>query len=175
MLPRYTQGFLPGNREVELVAERVETDPGLAGKPGQRIAVHAVDPGGAELDRGAVQVGLANATADPVGSFEEHRLQTLTREFTGTGKPGSTGSNHRDPGPWRKLPGRARDIGIGADGSVWAIGMDDRAGGHGIYRFNGSDWDKVPGSGTQISVGPDGEPWVVNRSGDLYRSFGTYY
>lgn len=78
-------------------------------------------------------------------------------------------------GLWRRLPGRARDIGIGADGSVWAIGMDDRAGGHGIYRFNGSDWDKVPGSGSHISVGPDGEPWVVNRSGDLYRSFGNYY
>jgi hypothetical protein len=76
---------------------------------------------------------------------------------------------------WRRMPGKAKDIGIGADGTVWVIGIDTRAGGYGIYRFNGTGWDKVPGSGAQISVGPDGDPWVVNRDGDLYRSWGIYY
>jgi hypothetical protein len=76
---------------------------------------------------------------------------------------------------WVRVPGRARDIGIGADGSVWVIGVDDHRDGHSIYRFNGSGWDKVSGKASQISVGPDGEPWVVNREGDIYRSWGAYY
>ncbi len=76
-------------------------------------------------------------------------------------------------GIWRRMPGKAKDIGIGADGSVWVIGADDRAGGYGVYRFNGTGWDKVPGSARQVSVGPDGEPWVVNRDGDIFRSLGS--
>lgn len=75
-------------------------------------------------------------------------------------------------GSWRRIPGLAKDIGIGADGTVWVIGSDERAGGYGIYQYNGSGWDKVDGSGRQISVGPFGAPWVVNSAGDIYRSWG---
>jgi hypothetical protein len=73
---------------------------------------------------------------------------------------------------WHRVPGSAKDIGIGADGSVWVIGADERAGGYGVYRYNGSGWTKIPGSGRQISVGPDGSPWVVNRDGYIYRGWG---
>jgi hypothetical protein len=49
-------------------------------------------------------------------------------------------------GSFEKLPGEARDIGIGADGTVWIIGTDS-----GIYRWNQNNWDRVEGSGVAIS------------------------
>lgn len=78
----------------------------------------------------------------------------------------------RENGLWRRMPGYAKDIGIGADGSVWVIGSNDRAGGYGIYRFNGASWDRIAGSASQISVAPDGTPWVVNNDGEIYRGVG---
>jgi hypothetical protein len=72
-------------------------------------------------------------------------------------------------GRWIKRPGYARDIGIGADGSVWVIGTTSGSGGHGIYRWNGSDWSRVHGSARQISVDPDGYPWVLGSGGEIYR------
>jgi len=67
---------------------------------------------------------------------------------------------------WELLPGRARDIGVGADGSVWIIGS---ASGDGdVFRWNGSGWTAIGGSGVLIAVGPNGEPWVVNSNSDLF-------
>jgi hypothetical protein len=75
---------------------------------------------------------------------------------------------------WRRLPGAANDIGVGADGSVWVIGVDNAPGGHGIYRFNGSNgWDKVNGGAVRIAVEPNGNPWVVNASGGIFRWAGN--
>jgi len=71
-------------------------------------------------------------------------------------------------GYWEELPGLAKDISVGADGSVWVIGSDRREGGYGIYRWDDYGWTRVRGSARQISVGPDGEPWVVNRDGEIY-------
>jgi len=39
----------------------------------------------------------------------------------------------RASGNWQQLPGLAKDIGVGADGSVWVIGMDPEPGGYGIH------------------------------------------
>lgn len=77
-------------------------------------------------------------------------------------------------GGWgRPLPGLARDIGIGADGSVWIIGTNPvgRAGDGGIFRWNGRNWAEMPGGGVAISVGPDGTPWVVNSVGEVYHGY----
>lgn len=73
-------------------------------------------------------------------------------------------------GRWLRRPGAARDIGIGADGSVWIIGTREGDGGHGIYRWNGQNWSPVTGSGRQVSVGPDGLPWVASSGGEIYRA-----
>ncbi len=73
-------------------------------------------------------------------------------------------------GRWLRRPGEARDIGIGADGSVWIIGTSGDDGGHGIYRWTGNAWNRVIGSSRQISVGPDGYPWAANSDGDIYRA-----
>ena len=72
-------------------------------------------------------------------------------------------------GRWIRRPGEARDIGIGADGSVWIIGTSGEDGGHRIYRWNGRGWNRVSGSSRQISVGPAGFPWATNSGGDIYR------
>jgi hypothetical protein len=70
---------------------------------------------------------------------------------------------------WQRLPGNASDIGVGADGSVWAIGTDERGGGFGIYHWLGSSWQRVDGGALRIDVGPDGIPWIVNNSHSIYR------
>lgn len=71
-------------------------------------------------------------------------------------------------GLWEEMPGLRKDIGIGADGSVWVVGSNERAGGYGIYYWNSIDWEKLSDSARQISVGPNGSPWVVNRDGKIY-------
>ncbi|GJM12153.1 MAG: hypothetical protein DHS20C12_05560 [Pseudohongiella sp.] len=70
---------------------------------------------------------------------------------------------------WQRLPGDATDLGVGADGSAWAIGTDERSGGFGIYRWAGSSWQRVDGGAIRIDVGPDGNPWIVNDSHSIYR------
>ncbi|MBT3530454.1 MAG: hypothetical protein HOF74_01335 [Gammaproteobacteria bacterium] len=73
-------------------------------------------------------------------------------------------------GRWVRRPGEARDIGIGADGSVWIVGTRSDGGGHGIYRWTGDSWNLVQGSARHISVDPDGNPWTVGSDGHIYRS-----
>ena len=58
----------------------------------------------------------------------------------------------RTGGSWQMLPGLAKDIGVGADGSVWVIGTDSTGGGYGIHRWNGNNWTKIDGGAEQISV-----------------------
>src|SRR5262249_6561245 len=59
-------------------------------------------------------------------------------------------------------PGLARDVGVGADGSVWVVGANATAGGFGIYRWNGSGWIEARGGAERISFVPSGNPWVDN-------------
>ena len=72
---------------------------------------------------------------------------------------------------WELLPGEARDIGVGADGSVWVIGDDEAKGGFGIYRWNGRAWERDSGAAVAISVGPKGTPWVVNDRKQIFRRY----
>ena len=72
-------------------------------------------------------------------------------------------------GMWIRRPSSARDIGIGADGSVWIIGTSGGSGGHGIYRWSGYDWIQVHGSARQVSVDPYGIPWVAGSGGKIYQ------
>jgi len=61
------------------------------------------------------------------------------------------------------MPGLARDIGIGGQGSVWVIGTNSRNGSFQVYAWNGSTWIADPGSGQSIDVDAAGRP-VVNGS-----------
>jgi hypothetical protein len=74
---------------------------------------------------------------------------------------------------WRNITdisgGRARDIGVGGDGTVWVIGTDNVPGGGTPFQWTGSIWKDVAGGGaTQISVDPSGLPWIVNSDGAIF-------
>jgi len=70
---------------------------------------------------------------------------------------------------WKRVPGHARDIGVGADGSVWIISAKPVKGGYGIFQWENGGWQQVPGGAVRIDVGPDGRPWVVNASDQIFQ------
>jgi hypothetical protein len=72
-------------------------------------------------------------------------------------------------GGWVRLPGAAHDIGVGADGSVWVVGVKERGGGYEIYKLGSYGWIRVEGSGVRIDVDPEGRPWVINHDDQIYR------
>ena len=76
---------------------------------------------------------------------------------------------------WQLTTGAARDVAVGANGTVWMIGNNPEAGGYGIYRSTdkGANWTKVPGSALRISVDPQGNAWVVNNTNNIFRYDGT--
>lgn len=76
---------------------------------------------------------------------------------------------------WQKLPGLAKDVGVGANGTAWCIGANQVPGGFGIYRWNSArnDWDGMPGGAVRIDVDPQGNAWVVNAAGQIFRWTGS--
>lgn len=70
---------------------------------------------------------------------------------------------------WVRMPGLARDIGIGANGAVWIIGREREGGGFAIYRWQDGVWQKIPGGAVGIDVDPQGSPWIVNDGGVISR------
>lgn len=73
---------------------------------------------------------------------------------------------------WERLPGRAKDVCIGSEGTIWVIGTNVEGGGFGIYKMVAGKWKKIPGSGVRIACGPDGNAWVVNKQGSIYQYTG---
>jgi hypothetical protein len=69
------------------------------------------------------------------------------------------------------MPGKGREIAIGATGTVYHLGQGSSGpGGWGAFRFNGTGWDPVPKvAAWQIAVAPDGTLWHTNAQGDIYR------
>lgn len=65
---------------------------------------------------------------------------------------------------WLSMPGRAKDIGVGADNTMWVIGATKEGkAGYGIYRMNSNrkGYKKIPGSAEKISVDKSGNAWVA--------------
>lgn len=79
---------------------------------------------------------------------------------------------HRNREIWRpsgQVAGSARDIAIGANGSVYIIGTDNPSPGNGgIYLLQGSRWLNVGGYGVRVAVDPEGGRWVVNSGGEIW-------
>ena len=78
---------------------------------------------------------------------------------------------------WVKVPGFARDIGAGADGSIWAITKIAYQGGYEIAWWNepaGGGCAVIDGGAVQLSVDPQGNPWIVNDVGIIYRRSGSW-
>lgn len=74
---------------------------------------------------------------------------------------------------WQLTNGAARDVGVGADGSVWVIGTNAVPGGYGIYRRTNNTWANIPGGAERIAVDPQGNAWVVNNSNVIFRYDGA--
>lgn len=77
-----------------------------------------------------------------------------------------------------QLPGKATDIGIGANGDVYITGTElvSSTGGFAIKKWNGNSWTIIPEcAAVRIAVGPDGKPWVVNKSNLIFRYDGGPY
>ncbi|PIV31592.1 MAG: hypothetical protein COS35_00620 [Zetaproteobacteria bacterium CG02_land_8_20_14_3_00_50_9] len=71
---------------------------------------------------------------------------------------------------WQPLPGKALDVGIAANGTAWAVGLDS-----GIYRWDGAKWNQIQGAGVHIAVAPDGNAWVIARDGTIWRFDGQSF
>jgi len=76
---------------------------------------------------------------------------------------------------WKDLPGLAKDIAVGADGTAWVIGAIAVNGGFTIHRWDGGNWPAVDGGAVRIAVAPDGHPWVVNDAGQIYERVGDIW
>lgn len=65
----------------------------------------------------------------------------------------------------------AKDIAVGADGSVWAVGLPKNAYGFTIYKSDATvrAWTKVAGSAVRITVDRNGMPWVINGQTKIFR------
>jgi hypothetical protein len=73
-------------------------------------------------------------------------------------------------GSFQQVNARASDVGVGADGSVFIIGVDNcNASGCQVYQVKEGQTVPYPGTAVRIAVGPSGEPWVVNRGGEIFR------
>ncbi len=129
--------------------------------------------------------GLAKGAPLRIGNFACQHLVDCQRMLTGDVYPiGVSSLNHvmeasdraknpekyAQPAIWHKMPGIARDIGAGADGSVWVIGAKQIGeGGNEIYRWAGDQWVLVGGGAQRISVDGAGKPWVATKNNEIYR------
>jgi len=75
----------------------------------------------------------------------------------------------RENSSWKMIGGKAKDIGVGSDGSVFIIGTNPGGGGYGIWKWTGSGWNEIGGSAVAISVDESGNPWVVNSADQIFR------
>ncbi len=75
-------------------------------------------------------------------------------------------------GNWQKRPGKAFDVGIGADGEVWIAGRDKK-----LYRWGGSAWQAVasPADAVTVDVGPGGEILFSSAEKQVYAGNGKQW
>ena len=75
---------------------------------------------------------------------------------------------------WERLPGSATEIAIGADDSLWCLGIREiGSDGRSIHRWNGSNWEDIPGQAVKMAIAPDGTAFIVNGHGQILRHTGT--
>lgn len=72
------------------------------------------------------------------------------------------------PATWVLSNLKAMDVGVGANGAVWAVGADHR-----IMGFHNGTWAAISGAGDRIAVDADGNPWVTNGNHDIWHWTGT--
>lgn len=74
---------------------------------------------------------------------------------------------------WQELPGRAGDIAVGGDGSVWVVSRNpDPAKGYAVLRLKDGAWVPAGVGGVRVAVDGLGNPWVLDRDGTVWRRSG---
>ncbi len=72
---------------------------------------------------------------------------------------------------WELLPGLARAIAIGADGSVWCLcATQNPAVDSSVHYWNGFDWEHIPGAAVKIAAGLPGTVLLVNAQHQIFRA-----
>lgn len=66
---------------------------------------------------------------------------------------------------WERMPGKGKDISVGADGSVFVVGSGN--GNEPVYRWNGATWENRGGLAVLLAVGPKGDPWTVDKHSNM--------
>ncbi|MEH2257545.1 hypothetical protein [Nostoc sp.] len=70
---------------------------------------------------------------------------------------------------FKRVPGCAKDIGVGNYDFVWVIKCAvGGSGGNEIYHLNGGSFTKVSGAAVPIAVTSNGIPWVVSSDGGIF-------
>jgi hypothetical protein len=74
---------------------------------------------------------------------------------------------------WVPVRGRAAQIAIGAEGSIFVLGLQTVKNGkdHPIFYYDKSmfKWVRHPGQGVKIAVSPKGYPWIVTAKRRVWR------
>jgi hypothetical protein len=102
-----------------------------------------------------------------VAAAQDPSSRTVLKVGQAVGSGSVASAPEVSPG-FSPVPGLASDIGVGADGSVWALGASAIPWGFHIWRLVGNTWVGEPGAAVDIAVGPNGDPWVVNSAGHIY-------
>lgn len=105
---------------------------------------------------------------------QDNAVRMADRGAAVVGQPGvgdgAPRGNPRDPLEYRKVTGKARDVAIGADGSVFIIAFDGTLA---LWSNLRNAFVAFPGKLARLAVAPDGKPWGVTASGDVFRHDGT--
>ena len=74
-------------------------------------------------------------------------------------------------GGWKRVPGKATSITIGADGSVFILGPIKAKTGYKIYQLDREQkiWKAVPGRGMRLAVDFTGVPWVISTAQMIFK------
>jgi hypothetical protein len=133
-----------------------------------------------------VQPGLFNAPAmggnETTGHVGGYFARLGWDACTGLGTPNGAAlldamlrDADRGPGPyaaaevaldWTWLPGLAREVVEGRDGTLWVLGAVATAGQRQLFRATPFGWAAVPGAfGCALAVGRDGNPWLADGEG----------
>lgn len=72
-------------------------------------------------------------------------------------------------GTFERVGGRAKDISVGSDGSIYAVGWNKMKKGYGIWKYNGKEFKRTSGFGYRIAVDNEGFPWVVTKRHQIFR------
>jgi Tectonin domain len=73
---------------------------------------------------------------------------------------------------WVKRDGKAMEVAVGANGSVWVLGEEQVPGGQAIFVLQGNQWRKVEGGAVKIAVDGSGNPWIINDTQSIFQWVG---